>query len=169
MCIGSGPSLTADQIDFCRGQGWSLATCNQGYKLVPDAALFHALDSGWWYDYGDDAVSALSDSCEIYAGCPIYGHGTIVSWGLNPKRPIHLSQGLSGHNLIELVARKSPEKIVLIGYDGHGQHWHDDYHTYGDISEHNHLYDDLGHLPVVNCTPGSKIEAFPMVALTCLT
>jgi hypothetical protein len=163
-CIGSGASLTVDQVAQCRLYGFRLATCNQGYKLVPDAEIFHALDCGWWDKYGEQALEELQPHCKIYTGCP-HSKGTLVSFGANPKREIHLTGYLSGHNLIELAARENPDLIILIGYDGYGQHWHRDYATHGDVSEHNALYDNLSNLPAINCTPGSKITAFPKMAL----
>ena len=165
VCIGSGPSLTIQDVEYCRAKGYKLATCNQGYKVAPDCDIFHALDDSWWRDYGDQAMKSLTNSdVKVYTGA--YGtRGTLVSFGANPRQPIHLQHALSGHNLIELVWRESPTKIILIGYDGTGQHFHDDYDTYGDISSFNHLYNSLSDLPVINCSRHTAITAFPRMSL----
>jgi hypothetical protein len=165
VCIGSGSSLTAEDVQTCRDKGYKLATCNQGFKVAPDCDLFHALDDGWWERYGYQAMLALTNpKVKIYTGS-LVGVGTLVSFGLNRKRPIHLEHALGGHNLIELVGRETPTKIILIGYDGTGQHFHDDYNTHGDISTHNDLYHSLKHLPVINCSRHSIIDAFPRMSL----
>lgn len=134
VCIGGGKSLTEADVQFCRLNGWNLATCNMGYKIAPDCHLFHAMDSGWWDQYGDEAKSALSESCEVWSGS--YEHAKkhnahLLTWdgqqGYSDSYGHCHGGKLSGIQLINIVGWKNPDLVILLGYDNLPGHWHGDY------------------------------------------
>lgn len=177
VCIASGQSLKAEDIQYCRMQGWGLATCNDSYRMVPDADVFYAMDREWWVDNVDDVLSTLKDGCQVWTGCPEiaeqYGlklaHRDGVPRGTYSKREGLVHTGLrSGHNLINIVGWSNPSLVVLLGYDEHGAHWHDHNKP---ISQNYQVIDEYDNLcvtvpfPVVNCSPGSAIRSFPQIDL----
>lgn len=176
-CIATGPSLIPEDIDFCRRQGWRLATCNMGFKLVPDADIFHALDLDWWRKYGEQALQTLSPACVIYSGCE---YGEPVTWdggeGFS-MTPGHVNGGkLSGYQLVQIVGWQQPAAIVLLGYDnqhtGGKRHCHDDYpppmRNAHEIEATVGIWDALYAqcpYPLVNCTRDTAITAVPRMTL----
>lgn len=176
-CIATGPSLAAEDIDYCRSRGWKLATCNMGFKLVPDADLFHACDAGWWERYGKEAAETLRRGCLIYSGCE-YGHR--ITWDGTEgysTTPGHVHGGkLSGQQLIQIVGWQQPRAIVMLGYDnqhtGGKAHCHDDYpapmrNAYeieSTADTWQALYSQCPY-PLVNCSRETAITAVPRVTL----
>ena len=51
ICIASGPSLTQEDVDYCRGRGRIYAV-NDVYRLAPWADVLFACDLAWWKRYG---------------------------------------------------------------------------------------------------------------------
>lgn len=177
VCVASGDSLTAEDIRWCRTQGWSLATCNDSFRMVPDCHLFYAMDSSWWEANADDVLSTLSEGCEIWTGCPKAAEGyglSLVRRNGVPCGTYSVTRGLvhtgrrSGHNLINLVGWHSPDLVVLLGYDETGGHWHDKGKRLPDsdlvLAEYRNLASTLL-FPVVNCSTGTAIDAFPTLPL----
>lgn len=183
VCIGSGPSLIQADVRFCRSQGWNLATCNLSYQMVPDCHLFHAMDSGWWERYGDDAMSQMDDGREVWTGCPKAAEQwgiNLLKWdgigGYSDKRGICHTGKLSGLQLINIVGWKKPDYVLLLGYDGIGTHWHDDYpqemRNFQGVDAQDADYDKLSAtvpFPVWNISRETAITAFPSVPLECVT
>ena len=170
VCIATGPSLTAEDIDYCRSQGWKLATC-------PDADLFHALDEGWWQEYGKEAADTLHRGCLVYSGCD---HGQRITWDGTEgysTTPGHVHGGkLSGYQLIQIVGWQDPKAIVMLGYDnqhtGGKAHCHDDYPPHmrnahkieSTVDTWQALYSQCPY-PLFNCSRETAITAVPRVTL----
>lgn len=173
----SGPSLTREQVDKCKEAGMQIATVNLSFRLIPDCDLFHACDSDFWDEYGNEAMGTLSPECIVYTGCPRAAEKhwiRLMSYGANPKTKWHCTSGaLSGHQLIELVSMLGATEIILLGYDGHTKtkaHHHPDYPPHmvnaRNISQHNPEYAKIRtNATITNCTEGSAITAFPQMAL----
>jgi hypothetical protein len=76
--------------------------------------------------------------------------------------------GNSGHQAINLAFHTGAGKILLIGFDQHGTHWFGDHPTPSnpDYSSLEKRYETLcaalktQGVPIRNCTPGSKLNAF---------
>lgn len=188
VCIGSGPSLTAEDVEFCRQQGWNLATCNMGYKIAPDAKVFHAMDSAWWELVGDDCLESLGMGCEVWCGSVEYAssqwddlkagrtHRGVnhLSWdggkGYCEVRGHCHSGKLSGLQLINIVGWHQPELVILLGYDNqhtnNEAHWHHDYPEgmrndgTTDVSEYAALWASAP-FPIVNASRETNIERIP--------
>ena len=50
ICIASGPSLTQEDVDYCRGKGKVYAV-NNVYTLAPWADVLYACDQAWWDEH----------------------------------------------------------------------------------------------------------------------
>jgi len=46
VCIAGGPSLTADDVEACRGR--RVIAVNDAYRLAPWADVLYASDAQWW-------------------------------------------------------------------------------------------------------------------------
>lgn len=80
--------------------------------------------------------------------------------------------GNSGYQAINLAWHFGAARILLLGYDMRPGHWHgkhprplSNYSPYEEwVRRFRLLAGDLD-IPVVNCTPGSALDAFPMASL----
>ena len=67
VCIGSGPSLTAEDVDYCRGRAKVIAI-NNAYQLAPWSDVLYACDGAWWDwhqgapDFGGIKVSSTKNA-----------------------------------------------------------------------------------------------------------
>jgi hypothetical protein len=162
-----------EDVDYCYSQGWNIATVNMGYDIISEPDIYHAMDRSLWDEYGDEAMSVLPLSTEVYTGCPLAASKydiNLITFGDNPRGDLHCQSGvLSGHQLIEIVSWQRPDKIILLGYDCTGTHWHGDYPSHmanaKNIETHAKAFDSLIHLPVINCSRNTVIESFPRVVL----
>ena len=50
VCVGGGPSLTADDVDYCQGKATVIAV-NDAWRLAPWADALIAADAAWWQRY----------------------------------------------------------------------------------------------------------------------
>lgn len=123
-CIGTGPSLTLQQIESARDKGFALFGCNNTHQIVPDLAVLFATNSQWWDHYWGRDDSPREHRCEKWTNnresAERYSLNYIRSWdapGLsqNPKR-IHHGHS-SGFCLLNLAYLLGAERIVLLGYD----------------------------------------------------
>jgi hypothetical protein len=53
VLVASGPSLTKEQVDHCKGKAQAIAI-NDSYKLAPWAQHMYACDQQWWGWHEDD-------------------------------------------------------------------------------------------------------------------
>lgn len=121
MCAGTGPSLTAAQLQIARERGWPIYVCNDAYKLAPDAALLFACNWQWWdarwpqvKDLPAEKWTSRRESAVKYG----------INWidevnrpGLS-KDPNVLHHGhSSGYQLVGMAYRNGADRVVLLGYD----------------------------------------------------
>lgn len=121
VCIGTGPSLTLEQIDVARQKGFTLYGCNKVFEIVPDLALLYACNEGFWVHYWD----AIKDHpCEKWTTNKEAARKFKLNWIAEKNKPglsadstyLHHGHG-SGHSLLNLAYLKGAERIVLLGYD----------------------------------------------------
>lgn len=123
-CIGTGPSLTADQISVARRKGFTLYGCNLVYQMIPDLAVLFATNAPFWDHYWPRTDGPRSHPCEKWTNCQEsadrYGLRYIRSrdrQGLS-RDPERLHHGhSSGFCLLNLAYLHGAERIVLLGYD----------------------------------------------------
>lgn len=97
-----------------------------------------------------------------------HGDGQLHKEGLCLNRDGVRSGGNSGHQAINLAFHTGVGKILLIGFDQHGKHWFGD-HPKGanpDYATLEKRFEPLDRalrkrgVLALNCTPGSKLNAF---------
>ena len=119
VLVASGPSLTQDDVDYCRGKARILVV-NDCYKLASWADALYACDPAWW---------TLHKGAESFEGQRwTQSEKAAEMWNLNWIAGNH-SPGLSlddelihfGHNsgyqALNLAVLFGVKKILLLGYD----------------------------------------------------
>lgn len=184
VCLGTGPSLCAEDVDRCRDRAAVIAI-NDAYQLAPWADVLYAPDAQWW-QWHPDAVNFAGKkygfSIEIRDVSPDIT--LLQRSGVDgiDDRPTHLrSGGHSGWQAINLARHLvgAGGTIVLLGYDmqatSRGTH-----HFFGEHPNGSHVpyerwlarYRDLPALlaargiSIVNATRTTAIEGIDRVTLT---
>lgn len=182
VCLGSGPSLTPEDIAACRRASCLFLAVNDTYQLVPDAMALFAGDRKWWGWHLD----ALKHAGLKYMFGPCSDHRLGAVTKLHCTGPQGLESdptglrhgGHSGYAAINLAAHFSPKRILLLGYDlqpaANG-----DSHYFGEHPDASHprwtmwrdryatLLDPLRALGIalVNCSRATAITAVPRLSL----
>lgn len=125
ICIGSGPSLTAADVDLCRGRARVIAV-NDAYRLAPWADVLYACDEKWWRWQH----RMRADQIRTFGGLKFGMQGTPDKWVKGVQRlkatgesGLELSPGglrhgrNSGYAAINLAVHLGAARIVLLGYD----------------------------------------------------
>lgn len=176
--LGGGPSLSAN--DARRLDPADVIAVNTAGEMVPDAAVLFWRDASWamanremvegWRGMRVTtrhprgwAVSLRVVAMQRGVGFPVTG----VRWGPS-----------SGHVAVALAVAMGAVRIVLLGFDGRlidgRSHWHDRYRTVampGLYARFNEAWNGWRTdarkrgLEIVNATPRSAIEEFPIVSL----
>ena len=133
VCLASGPSLTAEDVAFCRGKAPVIAV-NDTVRLAPWADVLYACDAKWWeHHQGVPTFTGLKLGLEHPAhrfGVQILGNAGGEGLALNPAE---VMTGLnSGYQAINVAVHLGAKRIVLLGYDlearpGHKSHFFGDH------------------------------------------
>ena len=125
-CIGTGPSLTLQQIETARAKGFTLYGCNLIYQIVPDLALMFATNSQFWDHYWGREDGPQNHPCEKWtnnedSASKYRPHLKFIDSrerpGLSNRRDrIHHGHS-SGACLVNLAFNLGAKRIVLLGYD----------------------------------------------------
>lgn len=118
VCLASGPSLTAEDVAFCRGKAPVIAV-NDTVRWAPWADVLYACDAKWWeHHQGVPAFTGLKLGLEHPArrfGVQILGNAGGEGLALNPAE---VMTGLnSGYQAINVAVHLGAARIVLLGYD----------------------------------------------------
>lgn len=183
VCLGTGPSLTREDVAYCRGRARVIAI-KHAIEWAPwaDALYSCGSDAGkWWQRHGE----ALAD----YAGLRYTLDFEAKPWatvlrntgytGLETD-PSGLKTGKnSGYQSIGLARHLGAKRIVLLGFDMKpdaqgrehffGKHWHGQappFQAFRDLFET--LVQPLRGegVEVINCTPDSALTCFKQMPLT---
>lgn len=173
VCLGTGPSLTQEDVDRVRGKATAIAI-NDAFRLAPWAEVLYACDSKWWYWHWLKGARefaglkfALDPPAKQYAGVQVLRNTGEGGLELDPTA---LRNGRnSGYQAINLAVHLGAARIVLLGYDMRGDHF---FGRHPDASRppfnvclkhYASLVDPLKRLGVeiVNCTRKTALECFP--------
>jgi hypothetical protein len=123
VCAGSGPSLTAADLDRVRAAGVPLIVVNEAYRLAPWADVLYAADAKWWKWHQAVPDADLPARCyTVHRDAVAYRPAVqVLQWnghtGLSQDpRAVRLG-GHSGYQAINLAALGGARRIVLLGYD----------------------------------------------------
>lgn len=188
-CIvaASGPSLTADVAEACRGE--RVVAVNDAYRIMPHADVLYSCDAAWY---------------EHHKGCPGFSGEKWTSHSLRPRNDksgvadrygltvirgedepgfsldpavIHYGNN-SGFQAVNLAILFGADQIILVGFDmrridgkshffGNHKAPLSEAGNFGTwIANFTRAAEMLGGSPrILNATPGSALTCFPMVPL----
>lgn len=182
VCLGTGPSLTQADVDYCRDKARVIAI-KHAIEWAPWADALYACggDAGKWWQRNGDALAS-------YAGLRYTLDPKAAPWASVLKNtgfigleasPDGLRTGKnSGYQAIGLAVHLGATRIVLLGYDMQpdaqdrdhffGQHWHHGrvpFRVFVELFES--LIEPLRALgvQVLNASRATALTAFPCVAL----
>lgn len=183
--IGSGPSAKQAPVELLRDRIHTIAI-NNSYKLAPWAEILYSCDYAWWqHNKGARDFAGLRLAHDFRA-CNEFGLQRIMieKVGANDlllDQPTYVGAGgNSGFQAFNLAIQFGVAAIMLIGIDcslDHGMHWHGN-HTMP-MSNPMHInvvrwatafegaaarVKSLG-VDVVNCSPISKLAAYPKMTI----
>lgn len=191
VILASGPSLTPEQCDAVRAwHDCSPDQCserraiavNTTFRRAPWADVLYACDATWWRVYHAEVEQVFhgehwSQDEEATRDFGVHRIESRALPGLS-KTPGVIHQGAnSGYQAVGLAVQAGAKKIILLGFDMAGTHWHGRYenglpntapHVFQSwITHFNGLAADLlaADVEVVNCTPGSAIGCFRFAEL----
>lgn len=121
VCIGTGPSLTLEQIEKARARGFRLYGCNRVFEIVPDLEALYGCNLGFWETYGP---AAANHPCSKWTSNREAADRYQLNWLEERGAPglstdpgvIHHGHG-SGYSLVNLAYLHGADRIVLLGYD----------------------------------------------------
>ena len=181
--IGAGPSLTGEQCNAARDRGWRCIAINESWRRAPWADALYACDATWWKARAPDetAFQGLRITQDAaYDGAlrvPLVSGDDLIL-----DRPAIGSGGNSGFQALNLALHFGARRVVLLGIDGAAttgaRHWHGD-HGDGLANPLPRTFEAwraawraaaaqcqaLG-VAVVNCSPGTAVDAFPVCDVT---
>jgi len=183
VILGGGPSLTRQDVDYCKGKAKVVAV-NNAYLLAPWADLLYACDFDWWalHHIRTNAFSGQKWTCSKDAsdkyGLNLIGYNYASSVSFTPGL-IHLGGtngpgGNSGFQALNLAVLFGAKRILLLGFDmgtqPHKTHWHDGHpglldkaSNYAEfIAAFDSAFYDLhkAGINVINCSRASKLLCF---------
>ncbi len=175
VCLGTGPSLTQQDVNLCRGKARVIAV-NDAHTIAPWADVMYAADESYWRkQQGAPTFGGLKYAIEPQRiAWP--GVQTLRNTGTHglELQATGLRTGLnSGFQAIGLAVHLGAASIVLLGYDMGGGHFFDSKPPVstakfaGWIKAFRTLVQPLRDLSVrvVNCSRSTSLDAFPRVAL----
>lgn len=161
--IGSGPSLTKDDVEAVRHL--KVITVNSSWKIAPWCDVLFAGDWVWWKNYGKEVHIDAKKVCMTSRAKEIGAihFKTKFKNGYN-----------SGLGAIEYALHREARKIILLGFDcsiENGTHWHGDHKKTPNpnIARCNRWKTQFDELrtrhkdaDIVNCSRYTEIKAFPV-------
>jgi hypothetical protein len=162
---------------------------NRSWELVPWADALYACDMGFWLQYRDAyrtfaglKLSQSEEACRTFPGILRLVLATTAK-GAHVHAPVREPVGTiasgrnSGFQALNWVAQLDPRRIVLVGFDMRGRHWHPDHggtlrnprrdmmakwaRAFDDAAP---VYREWG-IEILNASRSSAIRAFPAVNL----
>lgn len=165
IVCASGQSLTRADVNYCQGKGTVIVT-NNTYQLAPWADVLWACDKKWWKAY-PEAMKFKGRKISVQ-NSEVEQIKTLDKAGLGLKQ-VHTG-GNSGYQAINWAFIQGAKRIILLGFDMHGTHWHGKHvrglnncHPFGQwIKAFNRMAKDFEKTDceVINCTPDSALECF---------
>lgn len=166
VCIASGPSLTAEQVEYVRGKAAVIAV-NDNYRLAPWAFHVYACDRSWWNHH----AASVRQTCtsRLWTKSKEAAEQHALNHVLLPGNN-------SGFQAIHLAHKLGASRIILIGYDmqhtGGKAHWFGNHPTgfrnADGVEKWRNAFNRLNHeipVPIINCTIDTALTCFPRARL----
>lgn len=180
--LGSGPSMSQAVADSVRHL--PRIAVNRTSDLALDAEYIFALDAMFWQqslDYEQRAGVKVSLQQRMRHRPNVPAWVKVMKWGGCSgfdERPGYLrSGGCSGAAALHFAASIGAREVLLFGFDCHGGHWHGAHDSKRGLGNPNEQtfrgwiknFEKLAPIlsargvSVVNCTPGSRLDCFPLM------
>ncbi len=188
VILASGSSLSAEQVETVRiareqHRCYAIAI-NTTYRMAPWADALYACDYTWWRDNAGGVKQLFHGERWTQDDRAAREYGlqqirSIKAVGLSrDPAVVHQGGGVnggghSGYQAMNLAYHWGAVRIVLLGFDGQGGHWHEPHTLRADSPfetwrrEMPAMAADLAAegVEVVNCTPGSAYACFPVASI----
>ena len=178
VCIGGGPSLTADDVDYCRHRA-PVVAINDAYRLAPWADVLYAADYQWWKWHKDAVCDFAGEKYTLQPQSTQYDPSVVVlqntgEHGLDPDPGCLRTGRNSGVQAINVAIHLGAVRVLLLGYDmsravGGPTHWFGN-HPNGVVSPYATFIERFNALPValaalgvtvINCSRATALTCFP--------
>jgi len=180
ICIASGPSLTKEDVDYCRGKGRIYAV-KEATLMAPWADVMYAADHDWWInnperwrDFKGEKWTLENRAAELFPELKTIKCRAEWKWSTTPG--VLATGGNSGFQVINMAVLDGADRVILLGYDygydpaQQDKHWWEKEHPresrYSNYAEWNKRLAAAAPLipvPVFNATRQTAITCFPLV------
>jgi len=184
VILGSGPSLTLEQVEYVKGTNAKVIAINDTVKLAPWADILYFCDMRW-YDWHAELVQAFAGTVVTLRNYGLkYFLPNLIC--LEPYHGRNLSPDptkvYTGHNsgvqAINVAFSAGAEKIILLGIDvkplGKKTHWFGDHPVTTSLDTmalwelgFNRIASELTmhDMEIFNASPGTGLKCFPTAEL----
>lgn len=170
--MASGPSMSQAVADAVRHL--PRVAVNDTYKLALDAEIIYASDLTWWQR--NAAALALPGLKVTVDGVDRSLPGVLAlrntgKRGFDADPGALRTQGNSGGAALHLAVHTGAARILLLGFDMRGPHWHDERvhapQTFGRWIDAMREFAEAvrDRVEILNCSPWSALRCFPRVNL----
>lgn len=152
VMLGPGPSMSQALADRFRNHP-NVCAVGNAYELAPWAAVLVASDASWWRKH---------PAAYEFKGLKYDSRSFQTCFG---------SSANSGVLALSVLVSLGAESIEMHGFDMHGSHFFgpyvngcsntDDARREVHLNQYRQFARMHQNIQVVNCTPGSKLDAFP--------
>lgn len=184
VCLGSGPSLTAEDIETVRKwrDGFSLGrfvvVTNTTFRSALWADVLFAMDGKWWNAKpGDSGFTSFAlEAKATFKGRLVTASQSYKTHKIEFSR--HVTFGNTGAGAIHWAYHNGARRIILLGYDcqktGGKAHHHGDHPKplYNALTmsswpdQFKRLADALkGKAEIINCSRETALKCFPRMPL----
>lgn len=176
VCLATGPSLCAEDVDFCRDRA-PVVAINDAVRLAPWADCLYACDRRWWERHPETATFAgLKYGLRQVPSRPdvqLLDQGPDRGLSTDPS-VVHTGKN-SGYQAINVAVHLGATRILLLGYDmqaaiGGPAHFFGN-HPWGGVPAAFDLFRTLFEtivaplkaigVTVINCTRETALTCFP--------
>lgn len=182
VILGGGPSLTQAQVDFVRGKARVIAI-NNAFLRAPWADVLYAPDARWWRKHGGrlELRAFPGQSCSLDATNQAGADHRLryrrdVIWSDDPRELGRCEHGHAGYQAMNMADLAGGAPIILLGYDANDDgpaNWHNDHpwpRPKGVAAKIRRSFavarpEIEKRVRVINCSPGTAIDAFPCMTL----
>ena len=176
VILGGGPSLTAADVDYCRGRAHVIAV-KEAWQLAPWADALYACERTFWAFYkGVPDFAGRKYGLEAYPGVELLENTGALGLELAPTG---LRTGFnSGYQAMNLAVHFGSARILLLGFDlwtglDGRANWHDSprFHRVSPYPVFMQAFADVveplkvAGVEVLNCSRRTLLKAFPRVPL----
>lgn len=175
--LASGPSMSQAAADRVRAAGLPAIVINTTFRLAPWADILYGADAAWWqHTPGAREFAGIKVACEPVAGVFTIGRGDRIVGYTDDASCVH-TYGNSGAQAIQIAAKAGARRILLLGMDMHGSHWHgqhqaplrnthnDDYQNWCSRMQTLAAALESRGIEVVNCSPDSRLTCWSRATL----